>query len=115
MRKYLQKKRETEKKLVSQMITLFCQKNHGTSDNLCPACAELAAYAKKRSDLCPFMAEKTFCANCQTHCYKPDMRKSIREVMRFAGPRMIWRHPLAVVHHIITSQLEKHRMKGRYK
>ena len=29
------------------------------------------------------MKEKTFCANCKVHCYKPEMREQIRQVMRF--------------------------------
>ncbi len=29
--------------------------------------------------------EKTFCANCKVHCYKPEMREKIRAVMRFFG------------------------------
>ena len=36
------------------------------------------------------METKTFCSNCKVHCYKPEMRKKIRAVMRFSGPRMIF-------------------------
>ena len=54
---------------------------------LCPECAELnVTYSAKRSDLCPFMETKTFCANCKVHCYKKDMRERIQEVMKFSGP-----------------------------
>ena len=31
------------------------------------------------------MEQKTFCANCKVHCYKPEMREQIRKVMRFSG------------------------------
>ena len=84
-----QTKREREKRMVSQMIALYCRKKHHTRGDLCPQCAALDAYAKMRADKCPFMETKTFCSNCRIHCYKPDMRAKIREVMRFAGPRMI--------------------------
>ena len=83
----IQAKREKEKEVVSYMISLYCRKKHG-GDTLCPECAELDAYSAKRSDLCPFMETKTFCANCKVHCYKKDMRERIQEVMKFSGPRM---------------------------
>ncbi len=102
----IQKKREREKKLVSQMIHLYCKKNHHTK-NLCPSCAQLETYAKQRSEKCPFMETKTFCSNCKVHCYKPEMRKNIRQVMRFSGPRMIFHHPIMAVRHLIDSKLSK--------
>ncbi len=82
------KKREREKKMVSQMIRLYCRKKNSGKE-LCRQCAELAEYAKSRSNHCPFMEHKTFCSNCRVHCYKPEMREKIREVMQFSGPRMI--------------------------
>ena len=66
-------KREQEKEIVSLMIRLYCHKKHG-GKTLCPECAELDAYARLRSDKCPFMETKTFCSNCKVHCYKKDMR-----------------------------------------
>ena len=35
------------------------------------------------------------------HCYKPDMKEKMREVMRYAGPRMMWYHPIAAIKHLI--------------
>ena len=70
-------KRTREKRMVSQMIALYCQKNHRTKDGLCPECAALADYARQRSDKCPFMESKTFCSNCKVHCYKPQMRPGV--------------------------------------
>ncbi len=69
------------------MIHLYCSKNHHTK-NLYPDCKELLDYAQTRSQRCPFM-EKKFCAHCKVHCYKTEMRERIRQVMRYAGPRMI--------------------------
>ena len=61
----VQSKREREKRIVSEMIALYCRKKHGTKDGLCPDCAALSDYAKIRSDKCPFMETKTFCSNCR--------------------------------------------------
>lgn len=109
-----QTKCEREKRMVSQMIALYCRKKHHTRGDLCPQCAALDAYAKMRADKCPFMETKTFCSNCRIHCYKPDMRAKIREVMRFAGPRMILHHPVAAIRHVVETKKEQRRL-GRIK
>lgn len=109
-----QTKREREKRMISQMIALYCCKKHHTRGDLCPQCAALDAYAKMRADKCPFMETKTFCSNCRIHCYKPDMRAKIREVMRFAGPRMILHHPVAAIRHVVETRKEQRRL-GRIK
>ena len=104
-----QTKREREKRMVSQMIALYCRKKHHTRGDLCPQCAALDAYAKMRADKCPFMETKTFCSNCWVHCYSPDMRAKIREVMRFAGPRMILHHPVSAIRHVVETRKEQRR------
>lgn len=109
--KDIRSKREREKHVVSQMIALYCRKNHGTRGQLCPECAALADYAHARSDKCPFMEQKTFCSNCTVHCYKPEMREQIRKVMRFSGPRMMLYHPVLAVRHLIESKREKAKLE----
>lgn len=111
MSKNIATKREKEKKMVSQMIALYCKKQHGGKKNLCQQCAELDEYARMRSDKCPFMETKTFCSNCKVHCYKPAMREKIRQVMRYSGPRMIFSHPIAAVSHVIETKKEKKRLE----
>ena len=99
-------KRQRAKEIVGLMIGLYCRNQHG-SKALCPECAALEAYAKQRIDHCPFMQTKTFCSSCKVHCYKPDMRERIRLVMRFAGPRMIFYHPIMAIRHIIETKRGK--------
>ena len=113
MQKEISAKREREKKLVSQMIALYCKKKHGGKNGLCPECEELDAYARQRSDKCPFMETKTFCSNCRVHCYKPQMREKIREVMRFSGPRMIFTHPVTAIRHVVETKKEKKRLEKK--
>ncbi len=107
-----EKKRLKEQYVVEEMIGLYCRKNHrNTSENkMCAECAELAEYAKLRSDKCPFMENKTFCSNCKVHCYKPQMREKIRQVMRFSGPRMLMYHPILTVWHLVCSIKEKRKL-----
>ncbi len=89
------------------MVRLFCRKKHG--EPLCPDCAELLDYARQRIEKCPFGAEKPTCENCTVHCYKPEMRGRVKEVMRFSGPRMLLRHPVLAVRHLIRAK----RYSGR--
>ena len=106
----IKSKREREKETVSVMIAIYCRKKHG-GKTICPDCAALDTYAKQRSDKCPFMETKTFCSNCKAHCYKKDMLKKIREVMRYSGPRMIFHHPVMAIRHVIESKKEKKRLE----
>ena len=108
----VQTKREREKETVSLMIAIYCRKKHG-GKTLCPDCAALEAYARVRSDKCPFMETKTFCSNCKVHCYKKDMREKIREVMRFSGPRMIFHHPIMAIRHVVESKKEQKRLEEK--
>ena len=85
------------------------QKNENVKKDVGKA---LNDYAILRSDRCPFMESKTFCSNCKVHCYKPEMREKIREVMRFSGPRMIFYHPVMAVRHVIESKKEKKRLEN---
>ncbi|MBQ8638850.1 MAG: nitrous oxide-stimulated promoter family protein [Lachnospiraceae bacterium] len=110
-RNKIESKREREKQTVSLMIRLYCREKHGGKCGLCPECDALQQYAVMRSEKCPFMETKTFCSNCRVHCYKPDMREKIREVMRFSGPRMMFHHPVLAVRHVIESKKEKRRLE----
>ncbi len=90
-----------ERKTVEAMIRLYCRDHHGGEDELCPECGELLNYALARLDRCPFQENKPTCAKCPVHCYKPDRREKVRAVMRYAGPRMLRRHPVLAVLHLI--------------
>lgn len=81
------------------MIGIYCRARHGTRDGLCPECLALREYALCRLDRCPFGADKGTCANCPIHCYRPAMKEQVRVVMRYAGPRMLWHHPILALRH----------------
>ena len=99
-----------ERRTLGAMIALYCRQRHG-ADELCPICDEMRRYAMKRLDKCPFRNAKTTCANCQVHCYKSDMRERIRDIMRYAGPRMLWRHPWLAVMHIVDGAFDPRRQE----
>ena len=110
-------KRKKEQLVVEEMIRLYCRKHHeeydGKTGRMCPACRQLFDYARLRSEKCPFMERKTFCSCCQVHCYQPEMREKIRQVMRFSGPRMLLYHPALALWHVTCSVREKRKQRKR--
>ena len=92
-----------EERTVEAMIHLYCRGRHGSKGELCDECSELLAYARLRLDKCPFGANKPTCQQCPVHCYQPGKREKIRQVMRYAGPRMMLRHPVLAVLHLIDT------------
>ncbi|MFO7570036.1 MAG: nitrous oxide-stimulated promoter family protein [Smithellaceae bacterium] len=91
-----------ESKTLRAMILLYCHEQHDApKGELCYSCSELLAYAKARLERCPYADDKPACSNCPKHCYKPVQREQIRKVMRYAGPRMMWSHPLLALDHLL--------------
>jgi predicted amidophosphoribosyltransferase len=90
-----------ERRTVESMIEIYCRGRHRQAKGLCAECEQLLAYATQRIDKCRFGENKPTCAKCAIHCYKPEMREKVRDVMRYAGPRMLWTHPiLSLIHYI---------------
>jgi hypothetical protein len=93
-----------ELKTIRAMLSIACHDWHGTAEGLCAECEELAEYAAKRLALCPYGADKPTCVNCRIHCYGPRQREQVRETMRYAGPRMMLRHPYLAVMHVVDGR-----------
>lgn len=103
---------EKEKKLIPVMIRKYCHaKHHTRGKEICPRCQELTDYALFRLERCPFKVHKKFCSFCKIHCYKPEMRNQIKEVMRWSGPRMIFVHPLYAFLHVFQMIRYKKQVK----
>ena len=89
---------------VRAMVGLHCRGRHGGGRALCDDCEALWQYAQARVARCPLRADKPTCVQCPVHCYKPERREQIRAVMRYAGPRMPWRHPVLTLFHILAGR-----------
>ena len=96
-------RRAREQKVLEAMMRMYCRHHHHSA-GLCPECAALAAYARRRLERCVFGDAKPTCANCTVHCYKADMRERVREMMRWSGPRMLLRHPVLAIRHMIDGE-----------
>ena len=89
-----------EKKTVQEMIKVFCRRKHGSKNEFCSECSDLLDYALFRLDKCSFQEKKPTCAKCPIHCYDPIFRAKIRSVMKYSGPRMLFKHPILALHHL---------------
>ena len=108
-----------EWKTMSAMVRIFCRDHHqghgrparefltnsathrrdACATTLCDECRQFLDYAGVRLERCRFGGEKPTCANCHVHCYQRDRREQARVVMRYAGPRMMWEHPIMSLRH----------------
>ena len=104
----IDKKRQQEKVMLHKMISLYCRGNHqAEKGRLCDMCETLREYALMRTEKCPFMETKTFCSACSVHCYSREMQEQIRQVMRYAGPRMLFHHPVPAIRHMKVTLASK--------
>ena len=92
-----------ERKTVASMIKLYCSDHHRTK-GLCDECLTLFDYSQKRLKNCPDQDDKPTCRECTIHCYNKEMKERVREVMRYAGPRMIFKHPIQAVFHMLDNR-----------
>lgn len=98
------KRMQREVKTLQVMIGVYCHGRHGTQKGtLCDDCRQLQQYSLERLRRCRYQPDKPASAACPTHCYTPAMREGIRDVMRYAGPRMAVIHPLLVVFHLFDT------------
>ena len=98
---------EGEFRTIRAMIRIFCRDHHGLDNGrLCRECGQLLSYAEKRLAHCPFQENKPTCGNCTVHCYRKDCREQVRRIMRYAGPKMIFRHPVMALRHLLAGRRE---------
>lgn len=90
--------------LIETMIRIYCDGNCGVKSDkqtLCVDCQELLDYAKHRLENCPRTSTRTSCGRCDTPCYREPYKQKIRLVMKYAGPRMVFKHPIKTVKYVI--------------
>ncbi len=104
----LTRKELKDLKVLLQFTAVYCANRH-TSDRttvitaepdlqslplhkfpVCKECSDFLLYAFERRLHCP-LEDKPICKHCTVHCYKPDHREKVREIMRFSGQHLIKR------------------------
>jgi hypothetical protein len=110
-------------RLLGDFVGIYCRGKHrgaarallvseGASSNVygrraptvCDECADLLRYAERRRAMCP-KEPKPFCSVCDTHCYRPAMRESMGKIMRYSGPRALFRgYAIQGIRHLVQSR-----------
>ena len=99
-----------ERHTMAKMVEIYCNARHKPPHaDLCDECREFLDYADVRLEKCPYGVDKPTCANCPIHCYKAGPRARAKMIMRYSGPRMLFRHPyLAFTHKLDSCISAKH-------
>jgi len=112
---------------LADMIEIWCEGHHADLERcplqseaarlgiyrrrvrLCEECAGHLGYAEKRRALCP-KDPKPFCAHCEIRCYRREEASWQRQVMRYSGPRSMWRgHFLDGLRHMLATFRHRRR------
>lgn len=81
---------EQQGRMLRRFVEVYCKHHHDAAGGLCSECDELLEYALSRLAACP-MDPKPKCKDCPVHCYKPEYRRRIQEVMKFSGMHFVKR------------------------
>ncbi|BAJ03940.1 nitrous oxide-stimulated promoter family protein [Shewanella violacea] len=95
-----------EYQTIAAMVEIYCKahKHDAKPMSACPECLEFLAYAHTKLDRCPYGQDKPSCKKCPVHCYKPQMKDKAREIMVFAGPKMLFPHPIMAIRHLLSAR-----------
>ena len=96
---------EKDIQTLRRFVEIYCRGRHKEAEKsvymgveLCSQCRETLEYASRRRELCP-LDPKPACKKCKIHCYDPQHRERIREVMRYSGLHLITRGRLDLILH----------------
>lgn len=98
--------------LIGKFVEVYCCGRHHANErsalvlpeglgvrNLCPECTSFLAYAITKRLKCPLEAEKPTCKHCKIHCYAKPEREKMREIMSYAGRKLMMRGRLDYLWH----------------
>lgn len=90
-----------EKKTIQKMVRLYAH-SHPEADS--DYYQQLINYSYNRLDKCRYGEDKPACKQCPIHCYQPAKRETMKQIMRWAGPRMLIYHPILAIRHLIDDK-----------
>ena len=106
----LQQKKDI--RLIGKFVEVYCSGKHrgagrgsialpaGMGERtLCPECSSFLEYAVAKRLKCPLEAEKPTCKHCRIHCYDKVRLEKVREIMSYAGRKLMMRGRLDYIWH----------------
>jgi len=108
----LTKQQQKDVRVIGKFVEVYCAGKHGAvmrskfklpeslgSISLCVECAEFTGYAIARRLKCPLEPDKPACKHCKIHCYSPEQRKRMQEIMSYSGRKLILKGRLDYLRH----------------
>lgn len=108
-------KRISREKLTLRMMIALYEQKYPQASKEEGHYQVLNSYANKRLDKCIFGEKKPACKQCPVHCYQPAKREEMKQIMRWAGPRMLWHHPILTLRHLIDSRRAVPELPAKYR
>jgi hypothetical protein len=100
----MSRRQQKDIRVIGRFVEVYCHDKHGStrrekhrlsngrdSFSLCAECASLAEYAAARRMNCPLEGKKPACKHCHIHCYAPDQRRRIQDIMAYSGKKLLMR------------------------
>jgi hypothetical protein len=106
---------QREKRMVDAMVHIYCKEHHGYTDVPCAKCFELGVYAKNRLENCRYQEKKPVCGRCGLTCYNAQKKDYAESIFNYAGPRMMFQHPLLGLHHFLDAFRNNNQLKKQSK
>lgn len=97
------KRIQREIKTIEKMILIY-EKSHPATIDFPDQYQQLYKYAINRLEKCRYGENKPACKQCPIHCYQPKMREQMKVVMRWSGPKMLLRHPILAIRHLLDDR-----------
>ena len=88
---------------IEKMIKIY-EQAHPTAVDSPDSYNKLYSYAINRLEKCRYGEQKPACKQCPVHCYQPKMREQMKTIMRWAGPKMLFHHPILAIRHLLDDR-----------
>ena len=114
----LNKNQKKELQLIGKFTEVYCSGKHSNSErkmvnildvpnfqtdlkgySLCAECSSFLDYAFAKRLKCPLEANKPSCKHCKIHCYDSLHRDKVKEIMGYAGRKLLMRGRLDYLWH----------------
>ena len=99
-------------RLIGKFVEVYCAGKHHAAErvtitlpadlgerSICQECGSFLEYAVAKRLKCPLEAEKPTCKHCRIHCYDKPRREKVREIMSYAGRKLMIRGRLDYLWH----------------
>lgn len=100
---------DKDRRTLEAIGRIYCRGNHADAvkdgAGMCPECREAIEQTLSRAASCPHGHEGN-CQDCETHCQRGEAQERIKVIMRYAAPRMTFRHP------IMTFEYLRKKLRG---